>query len=75
MDSVFMAYSDRIVKPLLLKHSRRGPVTCKQISKIADIPHATVRSCVTRMLANNQIIRKGKGRKWGYRYYEPANSN
>jgi len=75
MDSVFMAYSDRIVKPLLLKYSRRGPVTCKQISEIADIPHATVRSCIRRMLDNKQIVRNGKGRKWGYVYSEPANGN
>jgi len=74
MDYIFMAYSDQIIKPILLKLSKRGPITCKTVSEMANIPHGTVRCSVKRMLDNNQIARKGKGRKWGYRYYEPSNS-
>jgi DNA-binding IscR family transcriptional regulator len=73
METTFMAYSDQIIKPLLLKYSKRGPVTLKTISEAHDIPVPTMRDSINRMLKHNQIARKGKGRKAGYRYYEPTN--
>lgn len=74
MEVIFMAYSERLIKPVLLDLSSDRPVTLTEVAEYIDMPYRTVYYSVQRMLKAQIITRKGKGKKGGYQYYEAGNA-
>lgn len=68
---VMGAYTDHIIKPVLLRLSQESEtVTYSRVAEETNIPYSTIKHSVKRMLEKGEISRKGKGRRWGYRYDE-----
>lgn len=70
MESILVAYSDHILKPIILNLCRNGePVTAQQIAEHSSVPVRTVQRSIERLLSKNEIvIVGGAGRRWGSIY-------
>jgi DNA-binding IclR family transcriptional regulator len=69
-----MVYSDRFVIESIKALSRRDDLTVKEIAAHADVPLGTAKDALSRLMKSGQVVREGRGRRWGSRYQvvEPA---